>query len=110
MFGSGKKLGVALICGSLLFSSSVANAASAASAAETSQWAALSAMGTSSSAAAVSAAQENPQLADPYGYDRSGHGLGASTALLGLGILLVIILVALAHDDDEEEGGAISPS
>ena len=105
MFGIGKKLGATLIGGSLLFSSSVANAA----ATEAGQWATLSALGTSSSAAAVAAAQENPQPADPY-FNNSGHGLGASTVLLGLGILLVIAIIALAHDSDDEEDSPLSPS
>ena len=99
----GKKLGVALICGSLLLSSTAATAASTAGADQAnSQWLALSALGTASSAAAVSSAQENPQLADPYA-DHSGHGLGASAVLLGLGILLVIAVIALSHDTDEDE-------
>ena len=109
MKGIGSKLGVALICGSLLLSSSAANAAAPASAANSGQWLALSAMGTSASAAAVSTQQANPQIADPHGYGRSGHGLGPSVGLLGLAILLAVLVIALAHDDDDEEGGSISP-
>lgn len=110
MFSTSKKLGVALICGSLMFGSSIANAATTTSVATqaSSQWVALSAMGTSASAAAVSAAQSNPQLADPYA-DHSGHGLGASVILLGLGILLVIAVIALSHDSDDEDS-PLSPS
>jgi hypothetical protein len=105
----GKKLGVALICGSLLLSSTAATAASTAGADQAnSQWLALSALGTASSAAAVSAAQENPQLADPYA-DHSGHGLGASVILLGLGLLLVIAVIALSHDSDGDDDSALSP-
>ena len=104
MVGIGKKLGVAMICGSLLFSTTAANAAATTSAAAqtVSPWVALSSLGTASSAAAVSAAQENPQPADPYA-DHSGHGLGASTVLLGLGILLVVLFIAFAHDDDDDD-------
>lgn len=112
MFGIGKKLGAAMICGSLMFSSSIANAAATTSAAaqSSSQWLALGAFGTSSSAAAVSAPQANPRYADPYA-DNSGHGLGASAILLGLGILLVIAVIALSHDsDDDDESSPLSPS
>jgi hypothetical protein len=110
MFGTSKRLGIALICGSLMVSSSIASAASTTSVAAqaNSQWVALSALGTSSSAAAVSAAQENPNWADPYA-DHSGHGLGASVILLGLGILLVIAVIALSHDSDDEDS-PLSPS
>ncbi|HVH49136.1 MAG TPA: hypothetical protein VM760_04580 [Sphingomicrobium sp.] len=106
----GKKLGVALISGSLMFSSSIASAAasSAPAAQADSQWMALGALGTASSAAAVSSAQENPRWADPYA-DNSGHGLGASVILLGLGILLVIAVIALSHDQDDHDGSAMSP-
>ena len=95
----GKKLGVAMICGSLLVSTTAANAAATTSAAaqSISPWVALSSLGTASSAAAVSAAQENPQGADPYA-DNSGHGLGISTGMLALGILLVVLVIVLAHD------------
>ena len=105
MIGLRKKLGVAMICGSLLVSTTAANAAATTSAAaqSVSPWVALSSLGTASSAAAVSAAQENPQGADPYA-NNSGHGLGVSTALLGLGLLLVVLVIFLAHhgqtDDD----------
>ena len=110
MFGTSKKLGVALICGSLMLSSSVAAAAATTSTAAqpSSQWLALGAFGTSASASAVSAAQENPRYADPYA-DNSGHGLGASVILLGLGILLVIAVIALSHDSDDEDS-PLSPS
>ena len=110
MMTIGKKLGVAMICGSLLFSTTAANAAATTSAAaqSVSPWVALSSLGTASSAAAVSAAQENPQGADPY-YDHSGHGLGASVGLLALGILLVILVIALAHDKDNDTNSPLSP-
>ena len=113
MMDIGKKLGVALIGGSLMLSSSIAGAAptvtSAASAQANSHWMALSALGTASSAAAVSSAQANPQWADPYA-DHSGHGLGSSVMLLGLGILLVIAVIAFAHDsDDNEDESPLSP-
>ena len=109
MSGIGKKLGAALIGGALMFSSSVAAAQSSTAAAQSnSQWMALSALGTTSSAAAVCAAQENPNRPDPYA-DHSGHGLGASTILLGLGILLVIAVIAFAHDKDDENSPPISP-
>jgi len=109
MTNFGKKLGIAMICGSMLVSSSVANAAATTTTAQaSSQWLALSALGTSSSASAVSAAQENPQWADPYA-DHSGHGLGPSVILLGLGILLVIAVIALSHDSDDDDESPISP-
>ena len=101
----GRKFGVALISGSLMLCSSVASAAATTAtpaAQANSQWLALSALGTASSAAAVSSAQENPQLADPYA-DHSGHGLGASVVLLGLGTLLVIAVIAFSHDSDDDE-------
>ena len=105
----GKKLGIALICGSLMASSSAASAASTtATVQDSKQWMALSALGTTSSAAAVSAAQENPNWADPYA-DHSGHGLGASVVLLGLGLLLVIAVIALSHDSDDDVDTPISP-
>ena len=111
MMAFGKKLGVAMICGSLLFSTTAANAAATTSAAAqtVSPWVALSSLGTASSAAAVSAAQENPQGADPY-VNHSGHGLGASTGLLALGILLVILVIALAHDKDSDDNSPLSPA
>ena len=110
MMAFGKKLGVAMICGSLLFSTTAANAAATTSvAAQTvSPWVALSSLGTASSAAAVSAAQENPQGADPYA-DHSGHGLGASVGLLALGILLVILFIAFAHDKDDDDDAIAEP-
>ena len=100
----GKKLGVAMLCGSLLLSTTAANAAATTSAVApaVSPWVALSSLGTASSAAAVSAAQENPQGADPYA-NNSGHGLGASVGLLALGILLVVLVVALAHGSDDDD-------
>ena len=112
MVGFGKKLGVAMLCGSMLVSTTAASAAATTSAAAqtVSPWMALSGLGTSASAAAVNAAQENPQSADPYA-DHSGHGLGASTLLLGLCILLVILVIAMSHDsdDDDDDGGPLSP-
>ena len=111
MMTIGKKLGVAMMCGSLLFSTTAANAAATTSVAaqSVSPWVALSSLGTASSAAAVSAAQENPQGADPYA-NNSGHGLGASTALLGLGILLVVLVIVFAHDNDtDDDSTPLSP-
>ncbi|HEX6218817.1 MAG TPA: hypothetical protein VFZ35_06045 [Sphingomicrobium sp.] len=110
MLSSGKRLGVALICASLMMTSSIASAASTTSTAAqaNSQWTALSAMGTSSSAAAVGASQENPQPADPY-FNNSGHGLDGSVLLLGLGVLLVIAIIALSHDSDDEDS-PLSPT
>lgn len=108
MTGIGRKIGVGLIGGSLMLSSTAVAAANTPSGAQAnSQWVTLTALGTASSAAAVSSAQENPQWADPYA-DHSGHGLGASVALLGLGILLVIAVIALSHDTDNDQS-PISP-
>ena len=95
----------------MLLSTTVANAAVTTSAAaqSISPWVALSSLGTASSAAAVSAAQENPQGADPYA-DNSGHGLGVSTGLLALGILLVVLVIVLAHDNDtDDDSTPLSP-
>ena len=111
MMGIGKKLGVAMICGSLLVSTTAANAAATTSAAVQSvnPWIALSSLGTASSASAVSAAQENPAPADPYA-NHSGHGLGASVGLLALGVLLVVLFIALAHDKDNDDNSPLSPA